>query len=102
MAEREGTVVSAYSVQLDPVTLRGADLTVQAVRPGAAVTLQLTNSNPSVGKLRESSLTIPPGKSSAVTYFVPGAPGQTQVAVGTPEGYTQAKNSTSLSITVKP
>jgi hypothetical protein len=101
MSERDGTVVSAYSVQLDPVTLRGADLTVQAVRPGASVTVVLTNSNPAVGKLRESQLVIPPGKSSAVTYFVPAAPGMTRVAVATPDGYTQAKNSTSLSITIK-
>lgn len=101
MSERDGTVVSAYSVQLDPATLRGADLTVQAVRPGATVSVVLTNSDPAVGKLRESRLVIPPGKSSAVTYFVPGAPGMTKVAVATPDGYTQARNSTSLSITVR-
>jgi hypothetical protein len=102
MSVREPTMVSAYTVQLDPTTHRGADLTVQAVRPGVSIRVALTNSNPLAGKLQNTDLTIAPGVSSAVTRFVPQSAGVTQVSVATPTGYTQARNSTSLTITVKP
>jgi hypothetical protein len=95
------TVVTAYTVQLDPATLRGADLTVQAVRPGVSIRAVLTNTNPAAGKLKQSDLTIAPGSSSGVTYFVPETAGKTDVSVITPTGYAQARNSTTLTITVK-
>jgi hypothetical protein len=101
MSAPEPTVVTAFAVQLDPHTLRGADLTVQPVRAGASIKAVLTNSNPSAGKLEKSDLLITGGKSSAVTYFAPATAGSTVVSVVTPAGHTQARNSTSLSVIVK-
>jgi hypothetical protein len=95
------TVVTVYTVQLDPKTHRGADLTVQRVRAGAAIRAVLANSNPQVGSLESVELTIPGGSSSAVTHFVPAHEGVTTVSLGLPHGYTKAANSTSLSVTVK-
>jgi hypothetical protein len=95
------TVVTVYTVQLDPTTHRGADLTVQRVRAGAAIRAVLANSNPQVGTLESMDLTIPGGSSSAVTHFVPACEGATTVTLGVPPGYTKAANSTSLSVTVK-
>jgi hypothetical protein len=94
------TVVTVYTVQLDPKTHRGADLTVQRVRAGAAIRAVLANSNPQVGTLESMELTIPGGSSSAVTHFVPACEGVTTVSLGLPHGYTKAANSTSLSVTV--
>ena len=37
LAERAGTIVTVYTVQLDPKTHRGADLTVQPVRAGVTI-----------------------------------------------------------------
>jgi hypothetical protein len=71
------------------------------VRAGVTIKAVLTNSNPAAGKLQKHELTIAPGASSAVTYFVPATAGVTEVAVITPKGYTQARNSTSLTVTVK-
>ncbi len=94
------TIVYVYTVQLDPVTRRGADLTVQQVRAGVSVKAILTNTNPAAGVLEAAELVIHNGKSIANTYFVPSAPGQTLVSVATPAGYTTAENSTALSIEV--
>lgn len=95
------TVVTIYSVQLDPVTHRGADLTVQPVRAGQNIHAVLTNSNPSAGVLKNMNLTIPGGSSSAVTYFAPAGVGVTELAVTPPAGYTKAANSTLLTVTVR-
>lgn len=95
------TIVNIYSVQLDPVTRRGADLTVQPVRAGQKIEAVLTNSNPSVGVLKTMNLTIPGGSSLASTYFAPAAVGVTEIAVTPPAGYTKAANSTLLTVTVK-
>ncbi|HXS96499.1 MAG TPA: hypothetical protein VN736_17970 [Candidatus Limnocylindrales bacterium] len=93
--------ISVYAVQLDPATHRGADLTVQAVRAGAQLRMSLHNTNPSAGAPRETELTIPAGKSSVVTRFVPAGVGTTVVSVTTPAGHVEASNSTSLTISVK-
>jgi hypothetical protein len=61
----------------------------------------LKNANPEVGAL-PLRLTIPSGASSAVTKFKPARPGVTEISVLTPEGFTQAKNSTALTVTVRP
>ena len=95
------TVVTAYTVQLDPVTRRGADLTVQPVRPGASIRAVLTNSNPAAGSLKAMDMTISAGSSSAVTHFAPAAVGSTIIAVTTPPGYAKAANSTALTVTVR-
>lgn len=95
------TIVNIYSVQLDPVTRRGADLTVQPVRAGQKIEAVLTNSNPSVGVLKTMNLTISGGSSLASTYFAPAAVGVTEIAVTPPAGYTKASNSTFLTVTVK-
>jgi hypothetical protein len=95
------TVVTAYTVQLDPVTHRGADLTVQPVRPGAAIQAVLRNSNPLVGTVKAMAMTITGDSSSAVTHFAPSNAGSTTISIETPSGYTKAANSTSLTVTVK-
>jgi hypothetical protein len=95
------TIVTIYSVQLDPVTRRGADLTVQPVRAGQSIQAALTNSNPAAGTLQNMNLTIAGGTSSAVTHFTPASVGVTEVAVTPPAGYTKASNSTLLTVTVR-
>jgi hypothetical protein len=93
--------VSVYTVHLHPETHRAADLTVQALRPGVSLTVELKNANPAVGAL-PSRLTIASGASSAVAKFKPARPGVTEISVLTPEGFTQAGNSTALTVTVRP
>ena len=94
-------IISVYTVQLDPITHRGADLTVQPVRAGASFSVALRNTNPAAGAPKETEFTIGPGKSSAVTHFIPAGAGSTEVSVTTPAGHIQASNSTTLSISVK-
>ncbi len=93
--------VAVYTVQLDPRTLRGADITVQAVRPGASLTVSMKNSNPSVGGPEQTDFTITAGHSSAITYFVPVSVGNTVISVTTPAGHITAGNSTALTVIVK-
>lgn len=101
VGDRAPTVVTAYTVQLDPITRRGADLTVQPVRAGVAIPAVLTNSNPAAGTVKSMEMSIPAGSSSAVTHFTPATVGTTIIAVTTPQGYTKASNSTALTVTVK-
>lgn len=93
--------VAVYSVQLDSLTHRGADITVQAVRPGAALSVLLKNSNPSAGTLKQTDFTITGGHSAVITHFVPAGVGTTVISVTTPAGHIQAANSTALTVIVK-
>jgi hypothetical protein len=84
-----------WTLQLHPVTLRGADITTQALRPGLSLAVPLTNSNPAVGKM-VSSVTIEGGSDHAVTEFAPLSVGSTEISVTTPQGFTPSANSTKL------
>ena len=43
--------IALWTVYLDPVTRRGADMTAQRLRPGMKVEVELTSSDPAVGKV---------------------------------------------------
>lgn len=92
--------IGVYLVQLDPKTHRGADITVQALRPGLSVTVDLKSSDSTVGSIA-SPVTITGGSSKAVAPFSPLHEGETMVSVVTPEGFTPAYNSTLLKAIVK-
>jgi hypothetical protein len=87
--------VIAWTVQLDPVTLRSADITVQPLRAGLTLTVPLTNSNPKVGTV-VSQVTIAGGTDHAMAEFKPLAVGQTEISVVTPKNFTPSANSTTV------
>lgn len=93
--------LTVYMVQLDPVTHRGADITVQALRRGASVTVELMSSDPTVGTIG-SPVSIGSGISSGVMPFSARKAGTTVISAATPAGFTPAKNSTSLTVVVRP
>jgi hypothetical protein len=93
--------LNVYLVQLDPRTHRGADITVQALRPGLSVAIEVASSNPGIGTIG-SPITIRGGESSAATPFAPLREGSTVISAITPAGFTTAQNSTSLTVIVKP
>jgi hypothetical protein len=93
--------IAVYSVQLDPVTRRAADITVQALRAGLTLQVKLENSNPAVAAI-PSTLTIDGGSSSATGSFSPLSAGSTVIAVVTPVGFERAGNSTALTAIVRP
>jgi hypothetical protein len=101
LAEGVPVPLLIYSVQLDPLTGRSADLTVQAVRAGMSLTAALRNSNPAVGKVRARSLTIQAGSHTAVTEFIPLSAGSTEISLDTPEGFKKSANATALTVIVK-
>jgi hypothetical protein len=101
LSERAGTIVTVYTVQLDPKTHRGADLTVQPVRAGVSIKALLSNSNPAAGKVKVSEMTIAGGVSAVSTHFIPDGAGTSEIAVATPPGHMKAGNSTSLTVIVK-
>lgn len=94
------TEVAVWMVQLDPVTRRGADITVQHLRAGLSTKVRLRSSDPTVGSVAPEAM-IPAGAHSAVVQFKPLRPGKTTLSVTTPPGFTQASNSTSLPVTVR-
>lgn len=93
------TSLVVWTVQLDPVTLRSADVTVQPLRPGMSLKVELKSSNPAVGTIAPF-VTIEGGSEHATTDFTPVSAGSVAISVITPEGFTISDNSTSIPITV--
>lgn len=100
LAAHRPTVVVVSTANLDPVTHRCADITVQPLRAGMSLTVKLKNSNPSVGTVG-SSVTIAGGTDQGGTEFIARALGTTVLSVVTPEGFTTPTNATSLIAVVK-
>jgi hypothetical protein len=68
-----------------------ADITVQSLRPGVSVTVNLTSSNPSIGTV-ESPVTIPSGSNHGLSLFTPLSMGQSIITIDTPVGFSRPKN----------
>jgi hypothetical protein len=88
-----------YTAQLDPLTHRGADITVQPLRPGLSITVRLKSSNPSVGTIA-SPVTISGASSTSADFKLLSA-GTTVVSVDTPPGFTTPANATSFEAIVR-
>jgi hypothetical protein len=61
---------------------------LQAVAGGFPTAVNITSSNPQVGTITESPLTVPAGYSGAVTQFHPVGAGETILAAGVPAGFS--------------
>jgi hypothetical protein len=83
----------AWTAQLDPITHRSADITVQPLRPGAPLEIELTNSHPEIGQV-PSKVEIVPGSDHALAEFKPVSVGSTEISVVTPQGFVESANST--------
>jgi hypothetical protein len=101
LREAAPTPLSVYMVQLDPASHRSADISVQALRPGISVTVDLKSANSSVGTVG-SPITIAPGSDHGVTKFTPLATGSTVISVVTPAGFVESSNDTTLRAIVTP
>jgi hypothetical protein len=100
LSNRKSVSLGVYMLQLHPISHRGADITVQALRPGVSVTVQLESSNPAVGSIF-SPVTITGGSSATSAEFVPRSEGETVISVVTPPGLTPSNNATSQKAIVK-
>jgi hypothetical protein len=84
-----------WTAYLDRETERAADITVQPLRPGVKLTVNLTSSKPEVGAV-QSPLTIESGKNHAISRFTAVSKGVTVISVDTPAGFSTPKNATSV------
>jgi hypothetical protein len=91
--------VGVWTAHIDPASGRAADITVQALRPGVTVTVDLKSSNPTVANV-ESPLTIKAGTTHAVSRFTPLGEGKTIISINTPDGFATPKNATFVPATV--
>ena len=89
------TKLVVWTLQLHPVTLRGADITTQPLRPGFTATIPLISSNPAVGTI-VSSVIIQGGSDHAIAEFMPVGAGSTEISVQTAKGFATAANSTKM------
>ena len=87
--------LSVWTVQLDPVSKRGADITVQSLRPGVTITVPLKSSNPNVGTIY-SPVAIASPHFDGAAVFTPVGAGSTEISVETPAGFTTAGNATTV------
>jgi hypothetical protein len=95
LSQPRPTRLVVWTLQLHPVTLQGADVTAQALRPGLSLTVPLANSNPAVGTI-PSSITIQGGSGHGIGEFTPLSVGSTEISVMTPQGFSPSANSTKL------
>jgi hypothetical protein len=101
------TLSNPTSLQLLPARLNPANLnfaTNQVVRGGLTVNVPVTATDQpgstGVGTISTSPVVFNGGDSSATTTFVPGAAGTSQVAVGTPTGFSTPGTSRTATVTV--
>jgi hypothetical protein len=87
--------VVVWSVYLHPANGLAADITVQELRAGVSVTVDLTSSHPEVGTV-ESPVTIPSGAVIMPSRFTPVSLGETVISVSTPSGFSTPKNATKV------
>ncbi len=93
------TPVTVYMTQLDPNNANDDTGNYQLLAGGLSVTVNLTSTNTSTGTV-PASVTIQGGSNSATANFTPLAPGQTNINVSTPAGYTTAGTDNSLPVIV--
>lgn len=95
LGSKEKTSILIYTAYLDPVTHRSADITVQSLRAGIDLKIDLESSDPAVGKI-DSPVVIKGGSDNVKTQFTPLKAGMTTLSVVTPAGYTASSNAASL------
>lgn len=92
--------IQIASYRLNPTTLN--IVTSQRVRGGLTVDVDVTSSAPAVGVITTSPLTFNGNVNVVNTQFDPLAVGNTQIAVGTPTGFSTPSNFQSITATVNP
>jgi hypothetical protein len=100
LSERRDTPLVAYTAYMDPVTRRTADITVQPLRAGLTLRVNVENSDVSVGAV-DPHVTIEGGSDRGTLAFKPFKAGQTVISVVTPPGFTKPSNATQLLAIVK-
>jgi hypothetical protein len=80
-----------YTAYLDPATRRCADITVQPLRAGLSVELDLTNSDPAIGTA-DRKVVIKGGSDHGLASFKPIKGGETVISVSTPPGFLTPSN----------
>lgn len=101
LASKDLEQVAIWTVYLDPVTRRGADMTAQPLRPGISIPVELSSSDPTVGKLEPPVVKVDSSRTHFLVNFRPLKPGLTNVTVNTPPGFMTPSNATSVTATVK-
>lgn len=92
--------IAVWTVYLDPVTRRGADMTAQKLRAGVSLEVELASSDPTVGKV-PGTVKLDGSSEYYTAEFTALRPGQTVLTVNTPAGFTTPSNATSVTATVK-
>ena len=95
LSERKPTPLVVYTAFVDPATHRAADITVEQLRAGLTLAVDLKNTDPTVGTV-PLQVTIHGGSERITTPFTPLKAGKTVISVGTPDGFTKPSNATEL------
>ena len=95
LSEGQPTKLMVHTAYLDPVSGRSADITVQQLRAGLTLPVDLKNTDPSVGSV-ESRVMIQGGSDRGIVTFKPISVGQTVISVVTPSGFAPPTNATEL------
>jgi hypothetical protein len=95
LSSPEPTKLVVWTAQLDPRTHRSADITVQPLRAGVSLELQLTNSHPEIAQI-PTQLKIEPGANHVIAAVKPLSAGSTEITVVTPKGFMESANSTKV------
>jgi len=100
LSKKKPSPLGIWTAQLDPVTLRSADITVQPLRAGMSIKVLIENRDPEIGAIT-SAVTIEGGSEHAAAEFTPLRVGSTVISAITPEGFTKSANSTQVKAVVR-
>lgn len=98
--EKKRTQLVMYTAFLDPKTKRCADISVQPLRGGLDLDVNLSNSNPKVGSVT-TRLRLKSGEERTFLPFDASGNGETTIAVATPPGFEKPSNFTEITAIVR-
>jgi hypothetical protein len=96
-----GAENSDLTIQSARLDANGNFAAQQAVRGGLSPTVNVSSSNPSVGRITTSPVTIAAGTGFVVTQFDPASQGTTTLSVSTPAGFSTPSQYVSVTATVR-
>ena len=99
MGKTKKVPLNVWTVRLDPKTLRAADITVQPLRGGHSLEVEVKGTDPKVGSIK-SPVKIRAGTEVGVTEYVLRSSGKSILSVVTPEGFVTSANSTAITAVI--
>ena len=100
LSDQRQPLLTLYTAFMNPVSRRCADITVQQLRAGMEIYVDLQSTNPGVGRV-DRRVVIKGGAERTAAVFTPVSVGETKISVSAPSGFALRSNATEILAVVK-